>query len=114
METIYYSVDARRLSMRAAARERRASGGEENVCYAFVPTRPRRNESVGGDNVVDFSAYRRQAEACLPEEPEETLAEVSPAPRTHRGARRWLLLDLCASGAVLAASVVILLRFLAL
>lgn len=111
METIYYSVDARRLSMRAAARECWVSGGEESVCYAFVPVRPRQSEGVSGDNVVDFAAYRRQMESCAPE---ETPEEVSPAPRARRGTRRWLLLDLCASGAVLAASVVILLRFLAL
>ena len=41
METIYYSLDAKRLTVCGEAAGRRASGGQETVCYAFVP-RPRR------------------------------------------------------------------------
>ena len=41
METIYYSLDAKRLTVCGEAAGRRASGGQETVCYAFVH-RPRR------------------------------------------------------------------------
>ena len=39
METIYYSLDAKRLTICADAQGCRASGGTESVCYAFVPRR---------------------------------------------------------------------------
>lgn len=58
METIYYSLDAKRLTVCGEAAGRRASGGQETVCYAFVP-RPRRPVMPAGGKVVDFTAYRR-------------------------------------------------------
>lgn len=58
METIYYSLDAKRLTVCGEAAGRRASGGQETVCYAFVP-RPRRPVTPAGGKVVDFTAYRR-------------------------------------------------------
>ena len=57
METIYYSLDAKRLTVCGEAADRRASGGQETVCYAFVP-RPRRPVMPAGGKVVDFTAYR--------------------------------------------------------
>ena len=60
METIYYSLDAKRLTVCGEAAGRRASGGQETVCYAFVP-RPRRPVTPAGGKVVDFTAYRQAA-----------------------------------------------------
>ena len=60
METIYYSLDAKRLTVCGEAAGRRASGGQETVCYAFVP-RPRRPVMPAGGKVVDFTAYRQAA-----------------------------------------------------
>lgn len=60
METIYYSLDAKRLTVCGEAADRRASGGQETVCYAFVP-RPRRPVMPAGGKVVDFTAYRQAA-----------------------------------------------------
>ena len=57
METIYYSLDAKRLTVCGEAAGRRASGGQETVCYAFVP-RPRRPVMPAGGKVVDFTAAR--------------------------------------------------------
>ena len=34
METIYYSLDAKRLTVCGEAAGRRASGGQETVCYS--------------------------------------------------------------------------------
>ena len=55
METIYYSLDAKRLTVCGEAAGRRASGGQETVCYAFVP-RPRRPVMPAGGKVVDCPA----------------------------------------------------------
>ena len=39
MQTTYYNLAARRLTVRAVENGRRASGQQESVCYAFVPRR---------------------------------------------------------------------------
>ena len=96
METIYYSLDAKRLTVCGEAAGRRASGGQETVCYAFVP-RPRRPVMPAGGKVVDFTAYRQ---AAHPEEyaPRE---EVPGRPRPVRRRRTLALtVDLAATGAV--------------
>ena len=73
METIYYSLDAKRLTVCGEAAGRRASGGQETVCYAFVP-RPRR--PAGGlhrpGQVLGLDDLRAAAAAlrllhCLPD-----------------------------------------------
>ena len=86
METIYYSLDAKRLTVCGEAAGRRASGGQETVCYAFVP-RPRRPVTPAGGKVVDFTAYRQ---AAHPEEyaPREE-APGRPRP-VWRPLARWL------------------------
>ena len=96
METIYYSLDAKRLTVCGEAAGRRASGGQETVCYAFVP-RPRRPVTPAGGKVVDFTAYRQ---AAHPEEyaPRE---EAPGRPRPVRRRRTLALtVDLAATGAV--------------
>ena len=109
METIYYSLDAKRLTVCGEAAGRRASGGQETVCYAFVP-RPRRPVMPAGGKVVDFTAYRQ---AAHPEEyaPRE---EVPGRPRPVRRRRTLALtVDLAATGAVVVLLAAVVLRFFA-
>ena len=115
METIYYSIDAKRLTGYARAEGQRVCGGQETVCYAFVPSRGRKPAETGAGKVVDFTAYQKAHAVPAAEEPAagEPVEENRPA-RQAREKVRWKLLDLCASGAVMAASLVILVRFLAL
>ena len=57
MQTTYYNLAARRLTVRAVENGRRASGQQESVCYAFVPRR--RPSSPGPRGVVlDFPVPR--------------------------------------------------------
>ena len=109
MKTIYYSIDAKRLTMCGRAEGRRASGGAETVCYAFVsPRRQARREQPG--KILDFEAYRQEAERPETEEPvRREVQETKP-----RGLRPWLLLDLCASAAVVAVVAAVLVRFFTL
>ena len=83
METIYYSLDAKRLTVCGEAAGRRASGGQETVCYAFVP-RPRRPVTPAGGKVVDFTAYRQ---AAHPEEyaPRDRTEKLPRCGSAHRG-----------------------------
>lgn len=120
METIYYSLDAKRLTIHGAAQERRASGGEETVCYAFPP-RASRPVPAGGGKVVDLAAYRqarqaRQAGAALPEEAPEELRPAGPPAGSGRVRRHTLGLaaDLLASGAVVLLLAVVALRLFTL
>lgn len=109
METIYYSLDAKRLTVCGEAAGRRASGGQETVCYAFV-SRPRRPVMPAGGKVVDFTAYRQ---AAHPEEyaPRE---EVPGRPRPVRRRRTLALtVDLAATGAVVVLLAAVVLRFFA-
>ena len=106
METIYYSLDAKRLTVCAAARGQRASGGQETVCYAFLPRRsaPAARSAAGG-KVVDINAYRRSIQPAEPAPP-------APAdrPRAPRRQRLLLAAELAATGAVvvLLAAVAVL------
>lgn len=109
METIYYSLDAKRLTVCGEAAGRRASGGQETVCYAFVP-RPRRPVMPAGGKVVDFTAYRQ---AAHPEEyaPRE---EAPGRPRPVQRRRTLALtVDLAATGAVVVLLAAVVLRFFA-
>ena len=109
METIYYSREAKRLTVGGEAAGRRASGGQETVCYAFVP-RPRRPVTPAGGKVVDFTAYRQ---AARPEEhaPQE---EAPGRPRPVRRRRTLALtVDLVATGAVVVLLAAVVLRFFA-
>ena len=104
METIYYSLDAKRLTVCGEAAGRRASGGQETV------PRPRRPVMPAGGKVVDFTAYRQ---AAHPEEyaPRE---EVPGRPRPVRRRRTLALtVDLAATGAVVVLLAAVVLRFFA-
>ena len=93
----------------SAEKGRRASGGQETVCYAFVP-RPRRPVTPAGGKVVDFTAYRQ---AAHPEEyaPRE---EAPGRPRPVRRRRTLALtVDLAATGAVVVLLAAVVLRFFA-
>ena len=57
METIYYSLDAKRLTICADAQGCRASGGTESVCYAFVPRRVSTQRPAQA-KVVNIADYR--------------------------------------------------------
>lgn len=85
METIYYSLDAKRLTVCGEAAGRRASGGQETVCYAFVP-RPRRPVTPAGGKVVDFTAYRQ---ARPPGGVCPAGGGARPAPGRSGGGARW-------------------------
>ena len=109
METIYYSLDAKRLTVCGEAAGRRASGGQETVCYAFVP-RPRRPVTPAGGKVVDFTAYRQAAH------PEEYAPREEAPGRPRPGRRRRTLaltVDLAATGAVVVLLAAVVLRFFA-
>ena len=75
METIYYSLDAKRLTVCGEAADRRASGGQETVCYAFVP-RPRRPVMPAGGKVVD-AALRTGAILCRGKNMQKTIDKLS-------------------------------------
>lgn len=109
METIYYSINAKRLTVCGQAGGRRASGGGETVCYAFVSPH-RKQAPAGSGKILDFDACRRsraQAQPALPDAAEQR------GPR-NRGPRPWLLLDLCASAALVAVVAAVLIRFFTL
>lgn len=108
METIYYRLDAKRLTCSGVGAEKQVSGGEP-VCYAFVPwTRP-----TGGKTgvVVDFQAYRQaQVQEQVPSSPSEL-----PRRRRSRMERvAGLGMELCATGAIVALVVGMLIRFFTL
>ena len=97
METIYCNLDARRLTLCGGAEGRRASGGQDTVCYAFLPRRGSR-AADRGDNVIDFVAAR-QAMGARPVE----AAEVPPRPerRPSRRSQVALAAELVVTGAIL-------------
>ncbi len=114
METVYYHLDARRI-----AADGLASGGEDApaVSYALLPRRSR--PAPGGDKVLDFNACRRKLEAAgrieAPEEeaPAEVRRARPAAGREEAFARRLgLLLDFCATAAVVIFTVLAAARFL--
>ena len=100
METIYCNLDARRLTLCGGAEGRRASGGQDTVCYAFLPRQSRRAER--GNNVIDFAAARQAitGQAMQPE-----AEEAAPAPRPERQSlsrcsRAALAAELVVTGAI--------------
>ncbi len=113
METMYVTLDAKRLTLCAQAEGRRACGGQETVCYAVAP-RKKRARPAG--KVVEFEPYRRAAVGL----PAETAAEADPVPQGEdspagHGRMPFLLLaDLCASGAVVVLLAALVVKFFAL
>lgn len=115
METVYYHLNARRIAVDGLA-----SGGEDApaaVSYALLPRRSR--PARGGDNVLDLNACRRKLEAAgrweapAEEKAPEKISQVRPVRREDRLVRRLgLLLDFCATAAVVAFTIVAAARFL--
>ena len=111
METIYYSLDAKRLTLCGEAAGRKASGGQETVCYAFVPHRKQESHKQGV--VLDFDACRRALEGREPE-PAGKEQRSAPEKRFRRGRRLELAAELFATAAIVVMAVGVLLRFFAL
>ena len=108
METIYYNLDARKLTVYGMA----SGGSAPRPCLCL----DRRERPSGTEGVVlDMEAYRRRrageeapSEASQPEAP--ACAEERPARRANR--RTGLLLDLCASLAIVVMAAVVVACFL--
>lgn len=101
METIYCTLNAKRLTFLGAA-GRKASGGE-TVCYAVAP-RPRDVPRPSG-KVISLDDYRAPGRpGARPAPPEEAPvpAERPPRPRGRRRPSLALTADLLASAAVVA------------
>ena len=101
METIYCTLNAKRLPFLGAS-GRNASGGE-TVCYAVAP-RPRAVPRPSG-KVISLDDYRAPGRpGARPAPPEEAPvpAERPPRPRGRRRPSLALTADLLASAAVVA------------
>lgn len=116
METTYYRLDARRLSV-CAGEEYRANSGGGTTRYAFVPCMQREEKHMG--QVVDFAAYRQAAfgrgattehPSSLDNFPMEEQSVIPTAPKSP-SALVGLVLDGCATLAIIVAVAVIVLRF---
>ena len=108
METTYMNIDANYVTVFGDQKEQ-VSGGSR-LCYTRVP---RRVEPHGQweEKVIDLEAYRRQYMEVQAEEiPREV--ESTPAPMGLRD-RVGLLLDICATGAIVCATIWVVLRFFA-
>ena len=107
METIFCTLDAKRLTLWDCEAGRRASGGGAPVRYALVSRggAPR----SGGGKVVELADYLPR-EASEPEEPEQ----VPQTPRrAHRAGRLALAADLAASAGVLLTAAAVAVQFFA-
>lgn len=93
METIYYRLNAARITVE---RDRKVSGGEEVRCVV-LPKKARPVPAEG--KVLDFEAYRRTLEPEAVSLVEEE-AEPEEAPIAKRSLSPWILVDVCASVAV--------------
>lgn len=104
METIFYRIDAAQMAVQDREVEK-ASGGQEGPCYVIVPKKKAASLPSGGGKIINFSAYRaaHSGERVQKEEKPDSV-------RIPVG----LLIDLCASAAVVAVLVLVLIRFLLL
>ena len=106
METVYCTLDARRLTLCAPA-GRRASGGGELVCYAVAPRRGADRKPAG--KLIRLADYRPAPAEETPPLPAERLRR----PRARRLSLP-LLADLLASAAVVALLAVVAVQTLGL
>jgi hypothetical protein len=111
MQTTYYSLAAKRLTVCAAGDQRRASGSGECVCYAFVPKNRGYILEKRAGKVLDFQAYRQAAQGDPAPEP---AYKERPAASARR-ARRWVQIgrwtDFVVSAALVVAAVGVLVCF---
>ncbi|MEG1879647.1 MAG: hypothetical protein RR211_08425 [Pseudoflavonifractor sp.] len=102
METIYYHLDARELSVCD-----QASGQAAPVARRYTCLQKRTGSaSIPGGAVLNFADY------CPAAAQEEALPPAAPRPATHRVAA--LLPDLCATLAIVVMAIVVIARFLPL
>ncbi len=108
METIYYTLDARRISRFDMA------SGEAAPTYRQYAVLRRKEEPRAGEDgkVLDFAAYRR----ALTAPQEEDYAESQPAPKAMPPARRestrtGLVLDVLATVGILTMAAAVILAF---
>ena len=113
METVYYTLDAQRVSCRGMA------SGEALPRYVIRP-KLRAEEPFPGNmgQVLDFAACRRalegREELCAEQAaPADEETQAHPLPPRMWG-RTGLILDLLATGAVLAMAAAVILAFLPL
>ncbi len=114
METIYYHLDARRVSVQGMA-----SGEAVPHCRSYAVLRKTEEKcSAAPGKVLDLEAYRRRLSLAEEAEVELTISEPAPKPhgeRTHRFHRRaFLALDCFATLAILVMTVVVVMGFLPL
>ena len=113
METVYYTLDARAVSCCDMA------SGEALPRYVIRPKlRVEKPSAEGSGKVLDFAAYHRnleERENILAEEaaPADKEAQARALPPQKWG-RAGLVLDLLATGAVLAMATAVILAFLPL
>ena len=117
METIYYNLDARRMTVYDMASGEAAPAPRDML---FLRTQPRTPQREG--KVLDFDACRRaltgeETPFDLPEDAGEETPEEVPAveqPRQRRPRRFHLALDAAASLAVVVMAAVVVSQFLRL
>lgn len=109
METIYYSLDAKRLTVCGEAAGRRASGRAGDGLLCLCPPAPPPGDACGREG----GGFHRLPQAAHPEEyaPRE---EAPGRPRPVRRRRTLALtVDLAATGAVVVLLAAVVLRFFA-
>lgn len=115
METRYLNIDARCVTVFDQLEEQ-ASGGGRVYCTRLPRRREHPSPAPSGRKVLDLEEYRRQhfGGAQEPLRPEETpLHREAHAPSSpSRGERLGMLLDLCATGAIVCLTVGALIGFL--
>ena len=114
MQTIYLSVDAKRLTICREERVERASGGDSVLYYTRLPGRKRPDSCRG--RILQLDDYRPLSAPAVPAcagEKEGAPARSRETARSgrSRGALVGLALDFCATAAVLALTVGALLCF---
>ena len=108
METRYLNIDARCVTVFDQLEEQ-ASGGGRVYCTRLPRRREHPSSAPSGGKVLDLEEYRRQRFGGAQEPPSpETPAPSSPS----RGERLALLLDLCATGAIVCLTAGALIGFL--
>ena len=111
METIYCTLDARRLTLCRPLAGRKVSGGE-TVCYAVSP-RPRPAPRPAG-RVINLDDYRPSARAGGEAAPAAPEAAEAPRPAARRRCSPALAADLLASAAVVVLLAVVAIQTLML
>lgn len=110
METTYYHLDARRLTVYGMA-----SGGAAPQPRPCLCLGRRERQPAPAGVVLNMADYRRSAAAALPERAPEAPVRPSPHRAPRRNARRaGLALEVCASLAIVVMAVVVVACFLPL